>query len=217
MGLLAHFDVGALVARHGLLHFVETGVGRGQGLAHACRFPFRTLRSCDVEPSLAAAAASAFAADDRVTVYAGPSPEFLRRLCNAIPADEPVLFWLDAHFPGADYGLAGYGAHADETVRLPLPAELAAIASGRPAGRDVVLVDDLRVWIDGAFGSGNLPASVRPFCPKRRDASFFEAAFGATHMVAFDWADEGYVTVMPRTMPAFDDDPAARAEVEADA
>ena len=199
MGVLAHFDVGGLAARHGLLHFVETGTGRGDGLAHAARFGFRTLRSCESVPALATAAVSAFASDRRVTIHVGNSLEFLRFvLCEDIPADEPVLFWLDAHFPGADYGIGTYGSEPDENVRLPLPSELAEIAARRPQARDVILVDDLRIWQDGPYGSGNLPANVRPWCPKARDSSFFLRLMGAEYDVKFDYGDEGYVVLTPR-------------------
>ena len=198
MGALAHFDVGSLMARYGLLHFVEAGTGRGEGLAHAARFAFRTLRSCEVLPALAEAAAEAFAADRRVTVFRNDSAAFLRVACTVVPQDEPILFWLDAHFPGADYGLASYGAEPDEAARLPLPYELEAIRDLRPAGTDIILCDDLRVWVDGPYGSGNLPADVRPWCPKERGAGFFARTMGATHEVRFDFAGEGYAVLMPK-------------------
>lgn len=201
MGILAHFDVGSLIARYGLLHFVETGTGRGEGLAHAARFGFRTLRSCETMPVLAHAAVDMFFADDRVVVEAGDSVAFLRAVCAQIPLDEPVLFWLDAHFPGADYGLASYGDEVDVRRRLPLSAELATIAAERSWGRDVVLCDDLRVFVDGPFGHGNLPAAVRPFCPPERDAGFFARVLGTTHDVRFDFADEGYVAIVPEEKP----------------
>ena len=198
MGVLAHFDVGALAARHGLLHFVETGTGRGDGLAHAARFAFRTLRSCESVFDLACAAQDLFRPDRRVTVYPSNSRDFLDRVCADTPDNEPILFWLDAHFPGADYALAGYGGEPDEAVRLPLPQELEIIKNSRPAGCDVVLCDDLRIWQDGPYASGNLPANVRPWCPKVRDAGLFAAILGRTHTVRFDYADEGYTILTPK-------------------
>ncbi|HXS23837.1 MAG TPA: hypothetical protein VN719_06395 [Gemmatimonadales bacterium] len=198
MGNLAHFDLTALIERHGLHHFVETGTGQGQGLLHAARFNFRTLRSCDIEPSLAHTVSRHIASDSRISVVTEQSPVFLRWACRLLPRDEPILFWLDAHFPGADYGIRGYGGEPDEGTRLPLPQELALIANLRPEGRDVILIDDLRIWLDAPFASGNLPADVRPFCPRKRDASFFAEKLGATHDVSFDYANEGYVTALPK-------------------
>lgn len=197
MGSVARFDIGSLFAQHGILHFVETGTGRGESLAHASRYRFRSLASCEIEPSLADAAASAFAADVRVRVCMLNSVAFLEEICTAIPQGEPILFWLDAHFPGGDYGLRPYGAKHSEAERLPLRKELATIARCRPNGRDVVIVDDLRIWVDGPFEHGNLPAGVRPFCPKLRDASLFGKVMGATHGVEFDYRHEGYVVMRP--------------------
>jgi hypothetical protein len=198
MGTLAHFDVGALAARYGLVHFVETGTGQGASLAHAARFGFRTLRSCEAMSDLACAAQEAFRSDKRVTVYPFNSHDFLDLICADTPTDESILFWLDAHFPGADYGLKPYGGEADEALRLPLPRELVIIAARRPQARDVILVDDLRIWQDGPYGSGNLPANVRPWCPKARDSSFFLRLMGAGYDVKFDYGDEGYVVLTPR-------------------
>jgi len=200
MGALTHFDLNALIARHSVLHFVETGTGTGEGLGHAVRFHFRTLRSCDVMSMLADRVGVTFVSDRRVTVLAQDSASFLHDTCVLIPDDEPILFWLDAHFPGADYGLHGYGDEADDARRLPLLTELEMIAENRPVGKDVILVDDLRIWVDGAFSSGNLPANVRPFCPRSRDASFFGRVFGATHDVRFDYDNEGYVALTPKEL-----------------
>lgn len=198
MGAVSRFDLESIIARHRIVHFVETGTGRGEGLAYAARFSFRSLRSCESVPALAHAAQQAFASDERVSVFEGRSVDFLDRACREIPPEEPILFWLDAHFPGADYGLAGYGAESDSAVRLPLLEELRTIRGLRPAIGDVLLVDDLRIWIDGPFGHGNLPADVRGFCPKERDASFFMDIFHDTHRIDFFWDREGYVSILPR-------------------
>ena len=200
MGTLARFDLNKLIEQYGTLHFVETGTGSGDGIAHAMRFGFRTLWSCESVPQLAAATSAAFEIDNRVRIINAKSVDFLLDVCASIPVDEPILFWLDAHFPGADYGLATHGAEQDPAIRLPLRSELEVIIKQRTAGRDVLLADDLRIWIDAAFGSGNLPASVRPFCPRERDASFFADMLGSTHEVKFDFTNEGYVIVTPRPL-----------------
>ena len=202
MGALSRFDLARMSTQYGLLHFVETGTGIGQSLAYACRFGFRTLWSCEIEASLAFRAVAVFAQDRRVTIWERESQNFLEHTCRVIPDDEPVLFWLDAHFPGADYGIRGYGAEKNEAIRLPLPSELEIIARYRPDGRDVILCDDLRVWIDAPFASGNLPESVRPFCPRERSAEMFERVLGTTHTVTLRYEDEGYVMLTPNKVPA---------------
>jgi len=200
MGALARFDLPDLMRRFGVVHFVETGTGTGASLGHAAGIspPFRSLHSCEIEEKLASDVSMKFIYEHRVHVSTGKSLPFLLKVCNAVPANEPILFWLDAHFPGADYGMHGYGDESDDAVRLPLAQELAVIAWKRPQAPDVIICDDLRIYADGPFSSGNLPADVRPYCPQRRDASFFEQIMGATHDVRFLYDHEGYVIMTPK-------------------
>lgn len=199
VGSLARHDVGSLMRRHGCVGFVETGTGAGDGLAAASLHPFAWLRSCEKVPALADRARERFAADSRVAVLCMNSLGFLSLVLDAKRrCDEPILFWLDAHFPGADYGLAAYGDEANESVRLPLWSELEAIRLMRPGARDVVLIDDLRVYEEGPFGAGPLPADVRPACPVSRSAGFVDDMFSRTHLVRRDYSDEGYLLLTPR-------------------
>ncbi|MDE2472759.1 MAG: hypothetical protein KGL35_29560 [Bradyrhizobium sp.] len=198
MGALAHFDVGRLREDWNVRHFVETGTGRGDSLAHAAQFPFDSLKSCEVDYTLREGAQNRFRGDRRVHVSLWESRDFVSWACRTIPADQPILFWLDAHFPGADYQGQSFGAEADERVRLPLQTELDTIARLRPLSRDVVLVDDLRIYVDGPFGHGNLPPNVRPHCPAERGIGFIHETMGATHDVALLYDHEGYVVMTPK-------------------
>lgn len=200
MGTIARFDLSDLIPRWGLKHFVETGTGRGDSLAYAASVTpgFIALRSCELEPRLSAESAQRFRGDRRVRVFTERSSTFLRWACQMLPADEPILFFLDAHFPGADYGLRGYADESDDGTRLPLAEELRLIAKHRPLARDVVAVDDLRIYLDGPFQHGNLPAELRPLCPKRRGVDFVHAAMGATHDVALLYEHEGYLLLTPK-------------------
>lgn len=197
MGTLARFDLGPMIAKHGLIHFVETGTGEGRSLAHAARFGFKSLRSCELDPVLAGRLSDAFAPDDRIRIVNAESAAFLGRL-HSMAAGEPILFWLDAHFPGADHGHRDYGVERSDATRLPLRAELEAIRKHRPDGMDVIICDDLRIWLDGPYQHGGLPEDVRPFCPVRRDASFFAEMFDDTHDVFFDYSHEGYCCIVPK-------------------
>ena len=199
MGTIARFDLSGLARRYGVVHFVETGAGAGDSLAHAAAVvdpPFETLTSCEVEPSLAANVAAKFADDGRVAVWAYASDKLLPLVCGAYR--EPILFWLDAHFPGADYGLKAYDAEADETVRLPLERELALIAKLRPEGHDVVICDDLRIYMDGPFQHHNLPPDLRPLCPAERSVQFAYDIMGATHDIRPLFEHEGYLMMTPK-------------------
>lgn len=200
MGSLAFFDVPSLVRTHGLRHFVETGTGVGATVDHVLRaWPdVRCARTCEIMPELAAQARAKYARSPKVRVFHGPSEHFLRAVCCVLPHDEPILFWLDAHFPGADYRLRGYGDEADEAVRLPLETELRVIAEERPLGRDVIAIDDLRIYTDGGFGSGDTPEELRPFCAVHRGIGFAHDLMGRTHDVSTYREHEGYVLLTPK-------------------
>jgi hypothetical protein len=199
MGAVSRFDLGEFVQTYGLAYFIETGTGSGDSLAHAAGIKpaFKALRSCEIEQNLAKAAGQRFLSDHRVCVFTDRSSNFLRWACRMLPADEPAFFWLDAHFPGADYGLRGYADESDDTTRLPLAEELAIIARHR-TGHDIVAVDDLRIFVDGPYGSGNLPDELRPACPKRRDIDFVHDIMGLSHTVTPLFEHEGYILLMPK-------------------
>lgn len=199
MGFVSRFDVSDLKRRYKCDYFVETGTGTGEALAHAADVqpPFIELRSCEIEHSLSNAAARRFAHNTRVRVITDRSSNFLRWVCRLVPANTHIFFWLDAHFPGADYGIRGYGDESDDTTRLPLAEELAVIARYR-TGRDVVAIDDMRIYMDGPFGSGNLPDNLRAACPQRRDIDFIHEIMGHSHDIRVTYENEGYALLTPK-------------------
>lgn len=200
MGSIAKFDLQQLIDEYALQNFVETGTGSGAGLHHALKFTFSRVYSCEIEPSLAAKAEASLNEWDtvRTKIFKWPSWDFIDAICRDIPADEPILFWLDAHFPGADYGIRGYGDVEDPEIRLPLEIELETISELRPNGRDVIICDDLRIYEDGPFAHGNLPAALRPVCPGERNIDFVHRLMDATHVVEKLYDHEGYIIMKPR-------------------
>lgn len=206
MGSIARFDLGDLRRRFDVSMFVETGTGRGDGLAFAAAarldgtdLPlFDLLRSCEVDPAVADRARERFASDPRVEVFRSDSATFLDWACRMLPRDRPVLFWLDAHFPGADHGGKPWDAEKDLAVRLPLALELAIIELKRPRGMDVVVCDDLRVYEDGPYGHNNVPPELRPMCPADRSTGFVESTMGRTHRVERLYEHEGYLLLTPK-------------------
>jgi hypothetical protein len=192
MGTLAHHPVQEYIDQYGLRVFVETGTGRGDGLAHARRFPFERLYSVEIVESQAEEMRLAFAGDARVTIAAGSSVSFLRRLLPTITV--PTLFWLDAHYPGADLGLAAFDAEPDRTVRLPLPEELRVIHEHRPAGSDVILIDDRRIY--EAIPQGEA-TPVAPALTRHESIEFVDALFGTTHRIVRGEDDTGWLALLP--------------------
>jgi hypothetical protein len=116
----------------------------------------------------------------------GTSEQHLEYLCNLVLED--CVFWLDAHYP-RDYGMSG--PHINE---LPLVKELEIIARTRKGYKDLILIDDLRIYIDDNYQSGTLPPSHQ-----KGEANFMEIVkeLFPNHTLKIDLEEEGYLSIIP--------------------
>ena len=118
--------------------FVETGTDKGGAIAMALAAGAERAFSIELNPSLAANATRQFADDKRVTVLCGDSGALLAEVLESL--DEAALVWLDAHAVLSDVVPSG---------PAPVLQELAALAAA-PRRDHAVLIDDIRVFRDGA-------------------------------------------------------------------
>jgi len=121
--------------------FVETGAFCGDTLAVATLSPFATLETIEIAEAYAAHCTRRFAADARVTVYHGSSPDVLPRIIR----DRPTTFWLDGHFSG--------GKGQDRTSMMdarygecPVLAELEIITRFQWTVRPIIAIDDVHMF-----------------------------------------------------------------------
>jgi len=185
MGSLYRFDLAPIVTKYGLKTFVETGTARGNSLAWAAGNPdFEYLLSCEIEPLLAAGAIARFNEDPRVCISRMESSLFISLFATSgLP---PALIFLDAHYPGAGYGLgdyAGTGRH-EETI-LPLGFELISLKARPP--KDVIIIGD--------YEDGNLPEGV-PGAPIKDGARWICDMF-PNHRHLKLTQDQGYLLLLP--------------------
>jgi hypothetical protein len=195
MGSLMRFKLDEFISTYNLQTFVETGSARGDSIDYAAKRPeFTRLLSCEIEPLLAIGCISRFNEDPRISIVRMESGLFMRLItASDLP---PALFWLDAHYPGAGFGLGDYDAAIDESERLPLRRELELIALHRH-GEDVILIDDLRIYEPGEYESGPLP-SWAPGSPRENDAQWIRDLFSETHASITSLRDQGYLILIPR-------------------
>jgi hypothetical protein len=66
-----------------------------------------------------------------------------------------VLFFLDAHFPDADYNGANYDVNAPNAI--PLKEELELIKKYRPGKKDYIICDDARIYENRRWEQGAYP------------------------------------------------------------
>jgi len=194
MGFINQFNIDRIVREFNINNFFETGTWKGDAVAHALQFPFEKIISAEIVHSIADEAKSRFKNEKRVTIVESSS-------IKALSAELPLvkgncLFWLDAHFPGADAGIVSYDAEKEDDIRLPLEKELSIIHEIRQSNQDLLIIDDIRVYEDGPYENGNSPADTLP--RKDRNLDFINLLFGKTHISMKTYRNEGYVLLFPR-------------------
>lgn len=193
MGFINQFDLGRIIREFGISNFFETGTWKGDAVGFALQFPFERIISAEIVPIIAEAATLRFQQEKRVKIYQASSAVALSTELPSLQGN--CLFWLDAHFPGADAGMAEYDAMKDENIRLPLEQELTIIHQHRKHFRDILIIDDLRVYEDGPYENGNAPSDTIP--KNDRNIDFAHRLFGETHAALKSYRDEGYLLLVP--------------------
>lgn len=129
-----------------------------------------------------------------VKIYNGYSKDQFPPLLKDVN-NNPTLFWLDAHFPNSDYHGVPYNSEPDETKRIPLKVELEILKSERDLTQDVIIMDDLRIYVDRNYecGSWELRAAAGA-----DGYSFIEEILNDTHILIENYRDQGYLLAFPK-------------------
>ncbi|CAG1006557.1 hypothetical protein BURK1_03309 [Burkholderiales bacterium] len=202
MGTLRFFNLQPLMETFGCRYLFETGTGMGEGVRYASFYQFDRIWSVEIHPDIAATARERFADNGRIEILHETSEQALARVLPGIDREKAVLFWLDAHFPGADFGLASYRDESDADRRLPLQRELELIAKLRRPCRDVLLIDDLRIYEEGPFGEGPMPDFAQTLPPELRNIDFvLRPPWSESHDLQRFYENTGYLVLTPRHPP----------------
>ena len=124
-------------------------------------------------------------------VLCGPSSSVLPKILHR--HDQPIVFWLDAHFPGEMHGLP-YDSEKDMDLRLPLERELRIIKDIRDTSNDYFIIDDLRIYEDGPFSGGVWQDRLKM---GGNGIDFIYQLFESTHTISRDYRNEGYIILEP--------------------
>lgn len=196
MGLINRFDLTRIIREYHTPYFFETGTWKGDAVAYALKSPFAKIISTEIIPQIALKAGKRFLSTDKVKIIEGNSVDVMAEELPKLNGN--CVFWLDAHFPGADAGITDYDAIEDEETRLPLAKEVAVIKTTRTHFNDVLIIDDLRIYEDGPFEKGNSPTDSLP--RKNRNIHFIYEYFSASHVILKSYLDEGYVLLFPKSV-----------------
>jgi len=203
MGVLYAFDLVDIIIDNDLKYYFETGTGIGECLEYALKFPFESFYSVDIDEDLINAAKEKFGGTTKdLHLLTGTSEDILREYVPQIPADSPVLFFLDAHFPGADFHKMTY----EESIRFykevafPLKSETDIIRSLRNTDRDVFIIDDWHLYepSDKYESQGWSYGWLQEELDLATNSQFVYDAFQDTHNFKKDYRNQGYLVITPK-------------------
>lgn len=178
----------------GIKNFVETGTGDGSSMNKVIDTEVLDKQyGIELDTELFSNLMKQYDGNENVILFNGYSEDCMDAVLEEL-SEDPTLFWLDAHFPGADYGPAGYGDEEDLNKRLPMEAELKIMKEKRDLSKDVIFMDDLRIYVDRDFEAGNWPERSK-FGANGYD--FVEELIGDTHILVEHLADQGYLLAFP--------------------
>jgi hypothetical protein len=217
MGQLTRFDLNPLVEAFHLKNYVETGTGLGVSFCYAIQNKsFQHLFSIEIDEKLASSASlqkninSLKSAHQSVSIVNSNSLHGLRGLLQNKIDNEPTLFFLDAHFPGADFFDTTYGDSIDNNsiTGLPLLLELAEISISRTGAKnDLIIIDDLFLFDSGEFAfDREHPSSAEAVRTVLRERDMFlggsfltvlRLLFGPHRKFRRFYEHQGYMMILP--------------------
>lgn len=209
MGAIYRFNLTDLAEKFNIDYFVETGTLYGDGVKYAMESTnnaFKEIHSIELLDDLHEDASSKFSSFTNIHIHHGRSVDLLEGVIKNL--DGNILFWLDAHYPGADIGRNSYyQPEKEEKEVLPLESELAIIKKVRENYDDVIICDDLWLYEDGVYGSdaGTLDNHLKIHCGGetkeqigKPNANFFDEFWASTHDIIKLKDDQGYAILIPK-------------------
>ena len=121
--------------------FIETGTYLGHGIINV-KNDFREVHSIELNEKFYNDALINFKDDSNVFMHLGDSAEVMDEIIHNI--NEPILFYLDAHFSG---GETAFGKEEDKGC--PLLRELNVL--GKRKYNDIIIVDDMRLMNKASY------------------------------------------------------------------
>ena len=103
MGLLTEHNLNYYIDEYKLEYYFETGTGQGECLDHSLRYPFKEYWTVDIDEELIENCYGRMQYYEKnINFLIGKSTEIIDEYVPNIPKESSTLFFLDAHFPGAD-------------------------------------------------------------------------------------------------------------------
>tara|TARA_B100001113_G_scaffold80207_1_gene63166 strand:+ start:57 stop:698 length:642 start_codon:yes stop_codon:yes gene_type:complete len=206
MGLLREHKLTDYIDRYNLKYYFETGTGKAECLEYALRYPFEEYWTVDIDEDLIEESFNKFKnMSKNINLLIGKSTEILDEYVPQIPKESPTLFYLDAHFPGADFQKCTY----EESIRehkkdaFPLEEEVDVILEKRDISKDVFIIDDLVLYEEGDFECLKVGCVweygwLQEELDLKTDSKFLYEKFEKTHDFKKDLRSQGYLIITPK-------------------
>ena len=192
MGAIYQYNIFEYIQTYNLENYIETGTGIGDCLRHALQFDFKKLKSVEIYPQVYNIIKNEFL-DSRVELFLGNSYELIGQMVKNLEGN--TLFFLDAHFPGADSHFETYTSTKDYDTRLPLEREVHTLNSVRDLSNDVIIIDDLRIYEDNNYSEGNWDLRLQA---GGNGIQFIYDVFEKTHQIEKDLRSQGFLIITPK-------------------
>lgn len=208
MGCLRRHDLNDYIDNYKLKYYFETGTGKAESLEHATKYPFKKCYTVDIDEDLVKYSYNKLkdTSTCNIQFLVGKSTDILNEYVSKIPKKSPTLFFLDAHFPGADFHKCTY----EESIRkhmedaFPLEQEINIVLKERDVSKDVFIIDDLILYQKDAKVDCLNEGIVWEYDWLQEElnletsAKFLYEKFEKTHDFKTDLRDQGYLIITPK-------------------
>jgi|TARA_A100001391_G_C5013300_1_gene263803 hypothetical protein len=201
MGELSIFEFQEPIEKFKCQIYVETGTGVGVCLSHMLQYGFDRYYSIDLDEELILKAKEKFK-NKNVEFYNDFSHKALAKLVPTLPTDKAVFFFLDAHFPDADFGKITY----EESIKtykedaFPLLNEIKTIKEHRDISKDCFIIDDWSLYdTDQTYEYGDWKhKNLQDSLGLKACSSDILENFEETHNFQLSLRHQGFLSVTPK-------------------
>ena len=193
MGDLRPFPLKEIKEEFNLAYYIETGTGTGFCLDIALQNDFEKYYSIEIFDQIYQKAEIKYKNIDNLILINDSSENGLNKIRNEI--NRPSLFFLDAHFPGADFGFTSYDSTKEKELRIPLEDEIKILKKYSFIKQSYIIIDDLRIYEDGPFEGGNWSERKKL---GGEGISFIYDNFLESHLIEKNYKDQGYIILRPK-------------------
>ena len=186
-----------MVKKYGLVNFLETGTGMGDSVDYARPF-FDMCYSFECYDQIYELAYNRFYGMNDVKIIHADTSEKLYINLYKLGIQKPTFFFLDAHFPGADFHYESYTEYMEYAKKYPLESEVDQVLKVKRVERDVFVIDDLWLYEPGGdYGAKDCPVP-KDHLPDPDTIKRVHEMLKKTHNELRDLRYQGFLIYLPK-------------------